>query len=167
MRIGGPTLRRTALLLAAIGAVALAGCSRTGETVDAAIARNDGDRLSTTAAAVAPMPMRPRAPLPLPADFPEDVYLPPGYDIDSVLDMDGALVLSLRAPGRIVALFAEARSAMTHLGWRQTLSRQDSDGSAMLAFEKGPRAAVFSFGRDPDAGGAVIGLQLRDRLPGN
>lgn len=165
MRIGEPARRHVARrLLAALGAVALAGCSRTGDTFDAAIARVDGDKSATVAAAVVPAPVRPREPLPLPADFPQDVYLPPGYDIDSVLGMDGATVLSLRAPGRVGALFAEARSAMAHLGWQQTLSRQDSDGSAMLAFEKGPRAAVFSFGRDREADGAVIGLQLRDRL---
>ncbi|WP_149195377.1 hypothetical protein [Luteimonas suaedae] len=161
MRIGGAA-RCGAVLLAAIGGIALAGCSRTGETVDAAIARSDGGE--PAAMAVVPTPVRPRAPLPLPADFPEDVYLPPGYGIDSVLDMEGATVLSLRAAGPAGALFAETRSAMMHLGWRQTLSRQDSDGSAMLAFEKGPRAAVFSFGREPEAGGTVIGLQLRDRL---
>ncbi|WP_407353249.1 hypothetical protein [Luteimonas sp. R10] len=165
MRTGGPARQRAALLLAAIGGIVLAGCSRTGDALDAAIARTDGRDPAEPSAAVAPA--RPRVPPPLPADFPQDIQLPAGYDIDSVLDMDGGTILGLRAPGRAGDLFAETRSAMTQLGWRQTLSRQDSDGNAMLAFEKGPRAAVFSFRRDPESAGVVIGLQLRDRLPGD
>lgn len=164
MRTGGPARQRAALLLAAIGGIVLAGCSRTGDALDAAIARTDGRDPAESSAAVAPTPARPRVPPPLPADFPQDIQLPAGYDIDSVLDMDDGTVLGLRAPGRAGDLFAETRSAMTQLGWQQVLARQDSDGNAMLAFEKGPRSAVFSFGRDHDGDGVVIGLQLRDRL---
>lgn len=167
MRIGGPARQRAALLLAAIGGIALAGCSRTGEAVDAAIARTgDGaiDRDAAAAIESASARLRQGASLPLPADFPQDVYLPPGYDIDSVLDMDDAMVMSLRAPGGVDTLFVDARDAMSHLGWQRTLSRRDSNGRAVLAFEKGPRTAVLSFGRDHDRGDVVIGLQLHERL---
>ncbi|NZA25862.1 hypothetical protein H0E84_05655, partial [Luteimonas sp. SJ-92] len=102
-------------------------------------------------------------PLPLPAGFPGDVYLPPRYEIDSVLDMDGTTMVNLRVSGQVDALFADAGGAMTRLGWQRTLSRRDAGHSAVLAFEKGPRTAVLSFARGHGAGDVTLGLQLHDR----
>lgn len=99
--------------------------------------------------------------LPLPAAFPKDVYLPGDYAVNSVMDLEGVSMVSLRAPGKVPGLFADARESMVAQGWKETMAMQHSVESAMLAFEKEQRAATLSFSDDGDAGVAV-GVQLRD-----
>ena len=104
--------------------------------------------------------------LPLPADFPDDVYLPPGYRIDSLMDRGDLRVVSLRAPGRVAALFEAARSSMDERGWKQTLAMREAGDSAMLSYEKAGRTTVLSFNGAGDGRDAVaISVQLRRDVP--
>jgi hypothetical protein len=103
--------------------------------------------------------------LPLPADFPDDVYLPPHYRIDSVMDRGGLRVLSLQAPGRVSALFGDASQAMREHGWKQTLAMRESGGSAVLTYEKDERAAVMSFNGGGGTPGVTMSVQLRNNAP--
>lgn len=101
--------------------------------------------------------------LPLPEDFPGDVYLPDGYTVNSVMDLQGVSVVGMRAPGKVTALFADARKRMAEQGWKETVAMQHSADSAMLAFEKGAdgdrREAMLSFGEDGDS--VQVSVQLR------
>ena len=100
--------------------------------------------------------------LPLPADFPTDVYLPPGYRIDSLMDRGNLRVVSLRAPGRVSTLYDAARDSMRGLGWKQTLAMRDAGASAMLTYEKADRVAVLSFDDDQrNADAVTVSVQLR------
>jgi len=100
--------------------------------------------------------------LPLPADFPDDVYLPPGYRIDSLMDRGNLRVVSLRAPGRVSSLFEAARSSMDERGWKQALAMREGGDSAMLSYEKADRTTVLSFSNAGDDRGAVaVSVQLR------
>ncbi|MDH5822048.1 hypothetical protein QFW77_03440 [Luteimonas sp. RD2P54] len=157
----GRVLPRMALVPLA-ATLALAACSRAGDALAEAAA--DRNAMEVPAPLAGDSGRRASAPLPLPPGFPEDVYLPPRYDIDSVVDMDGTTTVSLRAPGQVGALFGDADAAMARLGWQPTLSRRDAGDSAMLAFEKGSRTAVLSFARGHgDGGGVLVGLQLHER----
>lgn len=102
-------------------------------------------------------------PLSLPDDFPADLYLPPGYDVRSVMDVDGTRVVGVQTRGDMATLFADARAGMQGLGWRQTLALQRAPDGAMLSFEKGPRAAVLWL-RPVAADTVQLQLQLREDM---
>lgn len=103
--------------------------------------------------------------LALPKAFPEDVYLPRGYAINSVMDLQGVNVIGLQAPGKVPGLFADAREAMAAQGWKETMAMQHSADSAMLAFEKPgsgdePRSAMLAFNDGGDES-VTLSVQLR------
>lgn len=100
--------------------------------------------------------------LPLPADFPKDVYLPKAYTVNSVMDMGGMRVVSVMSKGKVSGLFNDARAQMQSSGWKQTMAMQHSADNAMLSFEKDKRNAVLSFNRAQSGPeGVVISVQLR------
>lgn len=100
--------------------------------------------------------------LPLPADFPKDVYLPGRYEVNSVMDMGGTRMISVATSGKVAGLFSEAQQAMGNQGWKQTMSMQHSADTGMLSFEKAERVAVLSFNKGEGDDGVVMGVQLRD-----
>src|SRR3546814_3086049 len=54
--------------------------------------------------------------LALPDDFPDDIYLPADYRINSLMDRGTLRVVSLQAPGQVSALFGDARVSMDQIG---------------------------------------------------
>ena len=102
-------------------------------------------------------------PLTLPEDFPADLYLPPGYELRSMMDVDGTRVVGMQLDGDMATLFADARAGMQALGWRQTLALQRAPDGAMLSFEKGPRAAVLWL-RPVSSDTVQLQLQLREDM---
>ncbi|TYT26226.1 hypothetical protein FZO89_08100 [Luteimonas viscosa] len=164
---------RVTRLCTAMLAVAslLPGCQRAGNSIaETAIER--ATRGYGDAADTAPGHSGVRAPagadsLALPGHFPEDVYLPDGYRVNSVMDLQDVSVLSLSAPGEVGPLFVAARDAMQAQGWTQTLAAQHSVDTAMLAFEKdggdGARSATLSFNRNNGDERVIVGVQLRQR----
>src|SRR3546814_9439756 len=86
--------------------------------------------------------------LALPDDFPDDIYLPADYRINSLMDRGTLRVVSLQAPGQVSALFGDARVSMDLRGWKQVLAMRDATDSALLTYEKDDRAAVLSFNDD-------------------
>ena len=162
-----PSILVAALLLA------LAGCQRaenrlTEATIEravqgrATVERDGGQGALRTADGLS---MRAGDSLPLPADFPGDVYLPADYAVNSVMDLHGVSMVSLSAPGEVSSLFEAARDGMRAQGWTQTLSAQHSVDAAMLAFEKpaegARRSATLSFNRHNGGGEVIVGVQLR------
>ncbi len=147
-----------ALLLVAL----LPGCRQPGDALGTTI-RFDarGDRVAAT-------PVPPRATsLALPADFPRDVHLPARYAIDTLTDMPGTQIINLLADGEVVALSQETRRAMEHDGWQRLLVTHHGEDSAVLAFEKDGRSALFAFDRNQPAQpsedpGVIVSLQLQD-----
>lgn len=97
----------------------------------------------------------------LPADFPDDLFLPPSYGVSSVMDIGGARLLSLESDGSVASMFDAARAAMEGGGWTRTLAMQQAD-SAMLGFSQGEREATYTFTRRSDEQ-LMVGIQLRDR----
>lgn len=153
--------RPAPLHLAVAAAMALGACQQAGNPVATAIehatrgAEDPGHAGSAAA----------RDALPLPTGFPEDVYLPQGYRVNSVMALPEASVLSLSVPGDVGALFTDARRAMQAEGWTQTVAARHSADTAMLAFEKpaadGARSALLSFNRNHGDQHVILGVQLR------
>lgn len=167
-----PVHRSNARLLALIVLpIALAGCKKaTDSLTEAAIehasngkvkVERDGAR-TVIKTRDGEMAMQAGKALPLPKDFPADVYLPGKYSINSVMDMGGMQVLSMQAPGEVAGLFADARSAMEAQGWKQTMAMQNASDNAMLSFEKDKRATVLSFNQAQDQG-VTMSVQVRSR----
>jgi hypothetical protein len=146
------------LPMLACALLACAGCDRAADPAREAEPRADPTKSSAYAGDAKPRDTA----LSLPADFPDDVYLPDRYAVTSVLDMGGTRMVSVSARGKVAQLFADARREMTRSGWTQVMSMQHSADNAMLSYEKGRRATVFSFNRGEGADAVVIGVQLRD-----
>lgn len=156
----------------ALAVVTLAGCQKTQEALaDSAIERASGGQLQvlrdgdavTIRGEQGELAMRSGDALPLPEDFPDDIYLPADYRINSVMDMDGMRVISLQAPGKVNGLFGAARDAMGRQGWKQTMAMQNATDTAMLSFEKDKRAAVLSFSGSRGEQAVTMSVQLRNR----
>ena len=156
---------------------AVAGCQKTGATATGTAIARAGEPVETTRHAASLAERAGEAAfsgghpgLPLPDDFPKDVYLPARYTVDSVLDMGGTAMVAMTAPGQVTALFADARNAMRAQGWTQTMAAQHSVDNAVLAFEKDQRNATLSFNRahgdDAPRDGVVISVQLREPVQG-
>lgn len=151
-------------------ALPLAACQKAQTALaDAAIERasdgklkvdRDGDR-TVIKTAEGEMAVQTGAALPLPRDFPGDVFLPRAYQVNSVMDMGGMQVISMQADGDVAGLFAAARAAMDRQGWKQTMAMQNAADTAMLAFEKDKRAAVLSFNEGQDGKRVAMSVQLR------
>jgi hypothetical protein len=159
------------LPLLACAAFSIAGCQKAADAAtEAAIARASGEKVEVDRdgghvrikTADGELNMQSGDALPLPADFPRDVYLPGRYDVNSVMDMGGMQVISVSTRGKVADVFAEAQEAMADAGWKQTMSMQHSADNAMLSFEKDARAAVLSFNKGEGADGVVMGVQLRE-----
>jgi len=161
------------LLLGAFAlATAMSGCRQPREaladsTLDpVALGLSPHDAHAGAARRTGPLAAARGEALPLPADFPDDVYLPPGYRIDSLMDRGDLRVVSLRAPGQVTALFEAARSSMGERGWKQTLAMRETGDSAMLSYEKADRTTVLSFNESGDGRDAVaVSVQLRSGVP--
>ena len=100
--------------------------------------------------------------LPLPPDFPKDVYLPKTYAVNSVMDMGGMRMVALMAPDPVPALFSSASATMKQQGWKQVTAMQHASGNAMLAFEKEQRHVSLSFNSNRQGAGTVVSVQMRD-----
>jgi hypothetical protein len=158
------------LALCACLALALPSCEKAADAAtETAIERasgqkvdvdRDGDRLSVKTAD-GELNVQAGESLPLPNDFPQDVYLPDQYAVNSVMDMGGTRMVSVTTRGKVAAVFDAAQQAMAKAGWKQTMSMQHSIDTAMLSYEKDQRAAVLSFNKGEGSDGVVMGVQLR------
>ena len=121
------------LILAGLGMLAASGCQRAADAAtEAAIERasgqqvgidRDGERLRITSADGEAV-ITAGAGVALPADFPDDLFLPPSYGITSVMDVGGARLVSLESDGAVASMFEAARASMAGKGWSQTLAMQ-------------------------------------------
>ena len=75
------------------------------------------------------------------------------------MQMPGAFVVAVDAPGEVSSLFGETSRQMQAQGWKQTMAMQQSGETQMLAFEKDNRSAMVSFDA-ADGGGVKVALQL-------
>ena len=159
------------LLLSLVIAACLGGCDKaagvatevaietaSGQKVDV---ERDGDKV-TYKTEEGEMTMQGGVDLPLPADFPKDIYLPRTYVVNSVMDMGGMRMVALMAPQPVPALFNSATAAMEQQGWKQVTAMQHASGNAMLAFEKEKRHVSLSFNSNRQGAGTLVSVQMRE-----
>ena len=81
--------------------------------------------------------------MPLPEQFPGDVFVPAGLEVHSSMQVPRMLNVSGKVPGALTDVFAEARTAMREHGWREKLVTQRPT-MQMLSLEKDGREAVIN-----------------------
>jgi len=99
----------------------------------------------------------------LPSRFPKDVYLPEDYVVRSSMDMQGALMVDLVAPGSTKDAFAAAGKWMPEQNWTQTAMIQQG-GQSVLVFEKERQLVQYSFFED-EADQVHVTVQLTEKGP--
>lgn len=95
---------------------------------------------------------------PLPANFPKDVFLPKDYSVRSSMDMNGALLVDVLAPGTPAEVFAAAGAAMPGMGWKQSASMQQQ-GTRILVFENEAQMVQYSV-MDDEPGKAHVSVAI-------
>ena len=138
------------LMFVAIAAFGLAGCGESGsEAAAEAMASQvlgqdvevdaDGEtvtigdlRMSSGKAAV------------VPDDFPEDVYLPDDYTMESLIQGKDSTALHMSTGVAADQLFADATAAMEANGWTPGWNVPPSDGAGIASFEKDNRRASLT-----------------------
>jgi hypothetical protein len=96
----------------------------------------------------------------LPATFPKDVWLPSGYKVASSMEMPGAMVVEVQAPGTVQGLAADAGKAMVAQGWKQRVAMAQSAETHIIVFEKDQRDASLTINADPDSKGVRTSVQV-------
>ena len=138
------------LMFVAIAAVGLAGCGESGseaaaESMASQVLGQDveieEDGESVTIGGVR---MSSGASAEIPADFPEDVYLPDDFALETVIASEESTSLHMSTEVAADQLFADAVEAMTGQGWTQGWSVPPTDGAGLASFEKDDRRASIS-----------------------
>lgn len=159
------------LLLSLAITACLGGCDKAADVAtEAAIETASGQKVDverdgnkvTYKTEEGEMTMEGGVDLPLPPDFPKDIYLPKTYAVNSVMDMGGMRMVALMTREPVPALFNSASAAMKQQGWKQVTAMQHAGGNAMLAFEKDKRHVSLSFNSNRQGAGTVVSVQMRD-----
>lgn len=162
-------MRNVPLVVAASLLVCLAACSKSPEEraagaalaaiTGAAVDVQDGGDKVTFGQGDQAMTISSGDSAKLPASFPKDVYLPPAYALDNVVDSNGFTMVSVRVPGKLGVASAAARKHMQDAGWKQSMAAIDDDTNHLLAYENDGRTALMSFSTDEEEG-VVYSVQL-------
>lgn len=94
----------------------------------------------------------------LPDGFPDDIFLPEDYRLESTLSSPEFTMVTLRTHAQLSTLATEAKTAMEAAGWTQQMMAGD-DSSRIYAFRQADRVASLSFDRHED-GGVLYTVQL-------
>ena len=81
--------------------------------------------------------------VPLPADFPKDVFLPEHSLVNSAMDMGGMKMVNLITKTPSADVSAMVQKTMEAGGWKRDMAMQDADGGATLVYSKDKRQAVY------------------------
>lgn len=160
------------MLLLCCMALALAGCKKSAEEnlAEAALEKATGHKVDvdkdgesiTIKTDEGEMKIHSGDSATLPVNFPKDVYLPTGYAVESVMEVNKTQLVALKAPGEVAKLYADARTAMEKQGWKQTMAMQGSANEGLLAYEKDGRKATVSFNGEGAGEPVSIGLQVME-----
>ena len=157
--------------LATAATLSASGCKRAGEAAaDAAIVAasggkvdvsHDGDTTTIKSAdGRQTMTVSTGADAALPAGFPEDVFLPGDYKVESAMEMPNAVIAHVLTPGTLDAITSDADKAMRAQGWQRQANLVDSPMAQIQMWEKGERHATLTLANDKAQGGVQVGYQL-------
>lgn len=96
-------------------------------------------------------------PVPLPANFPEDVFLPSRRAVNSTMDIGDMKMVNITTPSLPPAVSADVEQAMLAHGWKREMAMQ-ADGSSTLIYTKAGRQAVYQMMK-ADSGGTQVAVR--------
>ena len=96
--------------------------------------------------------------VPLPADFPKDVFLPEHSTVNSAMDMGGMKMVNLITKTPSAEVSATIQKTMEGEGWKREMAMQAAEGSATLVYSKDKRQTVYQMMKD-DNGGTQVAIR--------
>ena len=90
--------------------------------------------------------------VPLPADFPKDVFLPEHSAVNSAMDMAGMKMVNMVSDASSRDVSATIQKSMEAQGWKREMAMQAAQGSATLVYSKDKRQAVYQMMKGDDGG---------------
>lgn len=96
--------------------------------------------------------------VPLPADFPKDVFLPDHNAVNSAMDMAGMKMVNMTADASSGDISAQIQKTMEADGWKREMAMQGAEGSATLVYSKDKRQTVYQMMKG-DKGGTQIAIR--------
>ena len=90
----------------------------------------------------------------LPDGFPEDVLVPEGMRFDSVIAIDGTMMVAGEAPGEMAAVSATIAAAMKDAGWSTDVIMEGEAVTSQI-WEQGERGVSYQLEAKPDGGVGV------------
>lgn len=88
--------------------------------------------------------------VPLPADFPKDVFLPDHSTVNSAMDMGGMKMVNLITKTSSGDVSSLVQKTMETRGWKREMAMQDADGGATLVYSKEKRQVVYQMMKSDD-----------------
>lgn len=82
--------------------------------------------------------------VPLPDDFPKDVFLPEHSTVNSAMDMGGMKMVNLITKTPSSDVSALVQKTMEQRGWKREMAMQDAEGGATLVYSKEKRQIVYT-----------------------
>ncbi|MEO6154685.1 MAG: hypothetical protein ABIP16_03015 [Thermomonas sp.] len=96
--------------------------------------------------------------VPLPADFPKDVFLPEHSAVNSAMDMAGMKMVNMTTGASSGAVSATIQKTMEADGWKREMAMQTAEGSATLVYSKDKRQTVYQMMK-ADKGGTQVAVR--------
>lgn len=97
--------------------------------------------------------------VPLPDDFPKDVFLPEKGKINSAMDMAGMKMVNIITNAPSAEISAQVQKTMEAQGWKREMAMQGEEGSATFVYSKDKRQAVYQMMKDDDSGGTQVAIR--------
>ena len=88
--------------------------------------------------------------VPLPDDFPKDVFLPEHTTVNSAMDMAGMKMVNMISDASSGDVSATIQKSMESQGWKREMAMQGAEGSATLVYSKDKRQAVYQMMKGDD-----------------
>ncbi len=96
--------------------------------------------------------------VPMPDDFPQDVYLPDKGKINSAMDMAGMKMVNIISNAPSGEISAQVQKSMEAQGWKREMAMQGEEGSATFVYSKDKRQTVYQMMKN-DEGGTQIAIR--------
>lgn len=164
------TVRLLLPILAVVLLLPLTACKKMAEEVaDAAIERTTGNKvdldkdggamsLQSEDGDIKVATSQDGQSVPLPADFPKDVFLPAHSAVNSAMDMSGMKMVNMTTDASSGDVSATIQKTMEADGWKREMAMQAAEGSATLVYSKDKRQTVYQMMKG-DQGGTQIAIR--------
>lgn len=96
--------------------------------------------------------------VPMPDDFPKDVFLPEKGKINSAMDMAGMKMVNIITNVPSAEISAQVQKNMEAQGWKREMAMQGEEGSATFVYSKEKRQTVYQMVKN-DEGGTQIAIR--------